>query len=496
MNTVEIFPWSANLETGIPEIDVQHQQLVKLINRLAGHVAYEADLPGLDEIFDELTAYAEYHFATEEAIWREVMPDDPWEIEHRRTHQTFIAEVMRLRSSHDGMSDDMAIDGILSFLCQWLAFHILYNDRCMAQAVIAIQRGQRPEDAKQQSSDSMNTAVRALIETVLAMYDRLSSRTMQLAKELATRKKLEAKLQLAGSVFDNTLESICIVDAAGNIIDANPAFCMSCEIERSVLLGMPLGALKSGLGDDEGAPVAWSTVSSTGHWSGTIQSRTPSGEITAEWLTLSAVRDANGDVGHYVAVFSSVGGLIQRQNAMEHWAHHDALTGLPNRLLLKDRFEQAVAQANRDGALLALCYLDLDEFKPINDHFGHAAGDHVLQVTAERILKELRAADTVARVGGDEFVILFNGVQHAGGQLTYVDRIIRTIRHPITLENANGSESVHVSASVGISLYPLDGHTLDELLHHADETLYRVKSAGKGSYQLYLARGKESPTVT
>lgn len=171
-------------------------------------------------------------------------------------------------------------------------------------------------------------------------------------------------------------------------------------------------------------------------------------------------------------------------------------TGLPNRLLLKDRFEQAIAQASRDGSLLALCYLDLDEFKPINDRLGHPAGDRVLQVTAERILMELRATDTVARVGGDEFVILLSGVQHAGEQLTYVDRIIRTIRHPITLENANGSESVHVSASVGISLYPLDGHTLDELLHHADETLYRVKSAGKGSYQLYLPVGKGSPTVT
>lgn len=196
MHTVEIFPWNANLETGIAEIDVQHQQLVKLINRLAGHVAYETDLPGLDEIFNELTAYAEYHFATEEAIWREVMPEDPWEVEHRKTHQTFIAEVMRFRKAREGMSDDMAIDGVLSFLCQWLAFHILYNDRCMAQAVVAIRRGQEPEEAKRQSSDSMNTAVRALIETVLAMYERLSSRTMQLAKELATRKKLEAKLLL------------------------------------------------------------------------------------------------------------------------------------------------------------------------------------------------------------------------------------------------------------------------------------------------------------
>ncbi|WP_374477181.1 bacteriohemerythrin [Zoogloea sp.] len=495
MHTVEIFPWNANLETGIAEIDVQHQQLVKLINRLAGHVAYETDLPGLEEIFNELTAYAEYHFATEEAIWREVMPEDPWEVEHRKTHQTFIAEVMRLRKAREGMSDDMAIDGVLSFLCQWLAFHILYNDRCMAQAVVAIRRGQEPEVAKRQSSDSMNTAVRALIETVLAMYERLSSRTMQLAKELATRKKLEAKLLLAGSVFDNTLESICIVDAAGNVIDANPAFCLSCERDKSVLLGMPLNALKSGLLDGENANEVWNAVSSTGHWSGTIQCRNPSGELSAEWLTLSAVRDANGDVGHYVAVFSSVGELIQRQNAMEHWAHHDALTGLPNRLLLKDRFDQAIAQASRDGSLLALCYLDLDDFKPINDHFGHAAGDHVLQVTAERILKELRATDTVARVGGDEFVILFNGVQHAGGQLTCIDRIIRAIRRPIPLDSPSDGESVHVSASFGISLYPLDGRTLEGLLHRADEALYRVKSTDKGSYQLYLAGGNGSPTV-
>ncbi|RTL28229.1 MAG: diguanylate cyclase, partial [Rhodocyclaceae bacterium] len=364
MNAVEIFPWSAHFETGIAEIDEQHQQLVRLVNRLASHLAYSSDLPGLDEIFGELAAYAQYHFATEEAIWHAALPDDPWEIEHHKTHQTFIDDVMRLRNTQGGKSIDMTVEEILSFLCQWLAFHILYNDRRMAQAVIAIRAGQAPEDAKRHSNGAMNSTVRALIETVLTMYDSLSNRTLQLVKELSARQKLEAKLRLAGSVFDNTLESICIIDDVGNIIDANPAFAQSCGTNRDELPGTPLATFKSGLGnDDSNAPAIWNAVNSSGHWSGAIQYRAPSGELSAEWLTLSAIRDGDDvGIGHYVAVFSSVGGLIQRQQAMEHWAHHDALTGLPNRLLLKDRLEQALAQARRGGGLLGVCYVDLDDF--------------------------------------------------------------------------------------------------------------------------------------
>ncbi|MBS0367636.1 MAG: bacteriohemerythrin [Proteobacteria bacterium] len=488
MNAVEIFPWSANFETGIAEIDEQHQQLVRLVNRLASHLAYSADLPGLDEIFGELAAYAQYHFATEEVTWHEALPDDPWEIEHRKTHQTFIDDVMRLRNTQAGKSTDMTVEEILSFLCQWLAFHILYSDRRMAQAVIAIRAGQTPEDAKRHSNGAMNSTVRALIETVLAMYDSLSNRTLQLMKELSARQKLEAKLRLAGSVFDNTLESICIIDDAGNIIDANPAFAQSCGTSRDELLGAPLATFKSGLGnDDNNAPAIWSAVNSSGHWSGAIQCRAPSGELSAEWLTLSSVR--NGDdfgIGHYVAVFSSVGGLIQRQQAMEHWAHHDALTGLPNRLLLKDRLEQALAQARRgSGGLLGVCYVDLDDFKPVNDTFGHAAGDHVLQVTAERIRKELRGTDTVARIGGDEFVILLNGLQEGSDRLACLDRIIEAIGQPIDLGHDGAGPSTRISASIGISFSPRDGRNADDLLHRADQALYQGKLAGKGGYRIY-----------
>lgn len=485
MNAVEIFPWNENFETGIEEIDVQHQQLVKLVNQLASHLAFQADLPRLDKIFDELAAYTQYHFATEEKIWHAVLPGDAWEIEHSKTHQSFIEDVMRLRNAQGAQSIDVTVEEILSFLCQWLAFHILYSDRRMAQAALAIRAGQAPEDAKRRSNGAMNSTVRALIETVLTMYDRLSNRTLQLVKELTTRQKLEAKLRLAGSVFDNTLEAICIVDAAGGIIDANPAFCQSCGTDRDALIGVPLAAFKSSLGDDDHAAVVWSTVNTTGHWSGAVQYRTPNGEFVAEWLTLSAIRDSSGDVGHYVAVFSSVGGLIQRQQAMEHWAHHDALTGLPNRLLLKDRLEQALAQSRRDRKLLAVCYLDLDDFKPVNDTFGHAAGDHVLQITAERIRKELRGTDTVARIGGDEFVILFSGLQQADERLACLERILDVIRQPISLTSDDAGDAARVSASIGVSLYPRDGENADALLQHADTALYQSKTAAKGGYRLY-----------
>ena len=481
MYSIQIFPWSENFETGLPQIDEQHHRLVELLNRLAGHLAYQSDIPVLDSIFNELTEYASYHFASEEEIWGRYLPEDPWEVEHRRVHGDFIAEVQRLRAEESYKPMEEVVEDILTFLCQWLAIHILESDKRMALAVLAVQAGCTPDEARLAAEKGMNGAVKLLVKAVLSMYESLSSRTLALMKEIAKREKVEAKLRLAANVFDNTSEAICITDAKGAIIEANPAFCQITEQDYRAVLGQSLVALKSGLKDDKMAAPIWQCVNDSDHWGGEISNRAPSGEIYAEWLSLSAVRDEAGEVFNYVAVFSSVGQLIQRQKTMEHIANHDPLTGLPNRLLLFDRLEQGMATAEREDKLMAVCYLDLDGFKPINDSCGHAAGDQVLREVARRLKSLLRNNDTVARLGGDEFVIVNNGLSGADSVPVFLERVLGELQQPIEVEGT----VVAVSASIGISLFPCDGGRAEALLRNADEALYQAKAAGKSCFRFY-----------
>jgi diguanylate cyclase (GGDEF)-like protein len=193
------------------------------------------------------------------------------------------------------------------------------------------------------------------------------------------------------------------------------------------------------------------------------------------------VHNEQGELVNYVAVFSNVGQLLEREQAMKHMANHDILTGLPNRVLLGDRLELALANAERLGESLAVCFLDLDGFKPVNDFFGHAAGDEVLKILSQRLKGLLRSNDTVARFGGDEFVILVGALHHPEDYRTFLDRVLATINQPI--EVAGGV--VQVSASIGVSLFPDNGTHAAELLQHADEAMYQAKRAGKSRYQLY-----------
>jgi diguanylate cyclase (GGDEF)-like protein/hemerythrin-like metal-binding protein/PAS domain S-box-containing protein len=481
MDNIEIFPWTENLKTGLPEIDEQHRRLVELLNLLASHVAYRADLPTLTSIFDQLAQYAVYHFSSEEAVWHESFPGDAWETAHTLMHQYFVAEVQRLRSEEGSNATEEVVEDVLSFLCHWLVFHILDSDKRMARAVLAVRAGYGVDEAKLQAERGMSGAVKVLVETVLSMYQTLSSRTLQLMKEISARQKVEAKLRLAAKVFDNTLESICIVDAAGLIVEANPAFCKASQRSYEQVVGQALAVLKTGLGDALVSASIWQSVKQAGHWSGELWSRAASGEPYVEWLTLSAVRNEQGELENYVAVFSNVGQLLQRQRTMEHMANHDALTGLPNRLLLNDRLEVAVANAERLGEWLAVCFLDLDGFKRINDLFGHAIGDEVLRAVSLRLKGLLRRNDTVARLGGDEFVILIGALHGPEECWPFLDRVLATIKQPI--EVAEGV--VEASASIGVSLFPNDGSHPDELLQRADEAMYQAKGAGKSCYQLY-----------
>lgn len=477
----EIFPWNDNFDTGIDSIDEQHRQLVQLLNKLASHLAYQSGVAMMEEVFDELTAYAVYHLESEEEIWHTYLPEDELENGHREEHAKFLSSVTAIKQGETDKPVEKIYEETLSFLSHWLAFHILESDKHLSLVVHALESGETLEQAKQYADQEMGGAKGVLIDTVLSMYDTLSSRTLQLIKEIAERQRTEAKLRLAAAVFDNTLESICITDAQRTIIDVNPAFSHSTGFSHEEIIGKNLMQLKAGSSHDAQADTRWATLQQQGHWSGSVVCRDKHGAIGEEWLTLTAIKDGDGAVSNYVAVFSSVSDLIKNQKELERIAHHDTLTGLPNRLLLLDRLTLATAHAQRNQSRIAVCYLDLDGFKAVNDHHGHGAGDELLREIALRLTGVVRSEDTVARLGGDEFVILLTELHLQEDYRALLERLLQEIGKPIEVEG----HTVGVSASIGISIYPDNTLEVEQLLQQADHAMYQAKRLGRNRYHSY-----------
>ena len=271
---------------------------------------------------------------------------------------------------------------------------------------------------------------------------------------------------------------ICITDAEANIVDMNPAFSQACNLSREALLGKNLKTLKSGFEDLDFSLALWETVNVKGHWCGEIQNRKASGEPDTDWLTLTSIRDGQGAIANYVAVFSNVSQLFQRQRNLEFIANHDPLTGLPNRILLTDRLKQAIANAERNRGLFAVCYLDLDGFKPINDRFGHAAGDQMLCEIAKRLQSVVRNNDTVARVGGDEFVVVLEEIKSRDECDVTLDRLLEAVGQPISVGNA----SANVTISIGYAIFPHEANDAESLLKLADQAMYLAKNSGKSFF--------------
>jgi diguanylate cyclase (GGDEF)-like protein/PAS domain S-box-containing protein len=282
-------------------------------------------------------------------------------------------------------------------------------------------------------------------------------------------------------VFASSQEGILISDADNRIIDVNPAFTRITGYSREDVLGQDPRCLSSGRQDAEFYAAMWAAIEAQGGWQGEIWNRRKSGEAYPELLSINVVTDAQGQLRHYVGVFSDITALKAHEAELDRIAHYDVLTGLPNRRLLGDRLDQAVARARRSGRILAICYLDLDGFKPINDRYGHDAGDRMLVEIARRLQRASRGDDTLARLGGDEFVLLWNDILQDSECVLALDRILGEVAAPVEIDGA----LVAVSASIGVTLFPRDNADADSLLRHADQAMYRAKEDGKNRFHLY-----------
>ncbi len=302
-------------------------------------------------------------------------------------------------------------------------------------------------------------------------------------EDITERKVSEADLRIAAIAF-NTQESMLVTNATMHILRVNQAFTNLFGYTAAEALGQTPRLLQSGRHDKEFYTAMWADIGTKGTWQGEVWNRRKNGEVFPEWLTITAVYDAAGLVTHYVATHTDITQRKAVEDEIRHLAFYDPLTFLPNRRLLRDRLKQSVAQAKRAGTLMALLFVDLDKFKPVNDRYGHAVGDQLLQAVAHRLNTCVREADTVARVGGDEFVLLLPLITAPADAVLVAEKLHAVLRQVFILA---GGIPVNISSSTGIAIYPEHGSDEAELTHHADAAMYQAKAAGRDRFVVFDA---------
>ena len=309
--------------------------------------------------------------------------------------------------------------------------------------------------------------------------DALSHANRELELRLADR-------ELIAAVFDSTVEAIIVTDEAGLILQVNPALSRITGFAPAEVLGKPVSRLKSGRHTREFFAGMWRALARDGCWQGEVWNRRKDGEVYVVWLSIARV-SGGGQPVRFVATLTDITQRKELEEALRHRAYHDPLTELPNRALFADRLRVALLQAQRHERSLALCFIDLDWFKPVNDRLGHAAGDDLLVEAARRMKCSVRATDTLARLGGDEFAALLTEVGSRAEVEEVAGRMVADLARPFALK----AGTAHISCSIGIALFPEHGADLEALQHSADAALYEVKDAGRNGFRIYAKRGPD-----
>lgn len=295
------------------------------------------------------------------------------------------------------------------------------------------------------------------------------------------RDRAQAQLRLAERAFQHAAEGILVTDAEARILSVNPAFETITGYPAEEVLGENPRLLQSGRHSASEYRNLWAALLSVGQWRGELWNRRKNGALYPQWSTISAVRDEQGAITHFVGIFSDISNAKAAQERIDFLAHHDALTGLPNRSLVRERLIHALAAARRESKSVALLFIDLDRFKTVNDTLGHPAGDELLSEAGRRMSGVLRESDTLARIGGDEFVLLLEAPADADDATRVARKLLKVMGSPVQI----AGQALVVTASIGISLYPNDGEDADTLIRHADRAMYEAKQQGRNSFQFF-----------
>lgn len=308
-------------------------------------------------------------------------------------------------------------------------------------------------------------------------------------RDITETRRSREQMQLAAQVLENSIEGIQVTDASGMVQMVNPAFTFITGYSSEVVVGEEGFITRMDEADSSVVEDMWAGLKGKGRWSGEVWSRRKDGEAYPKWLNVSVIKDSLGNVVNYICIFRDMTFIKHREEKIKYLANHDPLTGLPNRLLFEDRLDVALARAERHRGSLALLFIDLDDFKLVNDRLGHAMGDLLLQQLAGRLVACVRGEDTVARFGGDEFLMILQGIKDTEDAEEAARRVLGNLDRPFLLKG----QEVSVSASVGITIYPQDGKQPDVLIKNADLAMYGAKAKGQNKFNLFTSDLNSTP---
>lgn len=317
--------------------------------------------------------------------------------------------------------------------------------------------------------------------TITEMLDGDEVQLIGVIRDITERKRAEEQLLLSRKVFETASEAIIITSRDSYVIDVNPAYELITGYSRAEMIGEKPSKAKSNRNNKEFYSQMWESINNTGRWAGEIWDRRKNGEAFPKWLTINAIRNAAGEVTHYVGIFSDITEQKAAEEQLEQLAYYDPLTRLPNRALYRERLERELLHVKRSGHTSALLFIDLDKFKQVNDTLGHDVGDDLLVAVAERLAGCVRVSDTVCRLGGDEFTVILSDTEGAEGVARVAQAIIEQLQRVFPLRG----HDVQIGGSVGIALIPKDAEDFVELNKKADIAMYHAKSSGRGNYQFY-----------
>lgn len=359
--------------------------------------------------------------------------------------------------------------------------HLAHFQACMESDEIAWKAGKPSHFTEVAQTAVSGLRIFEVIKSPIYNIDGSRRLLVVLGRDVTEKTQAEEKLKLAAQVLLNSREAVVITDADNSILSVNRAFTEVTGYTAEEVIGKNPRLLSSGRQSKEFYHMLWHQLEVEGSWRGEIWNRDKSGRIYPEWLDISMVRDQGGKVTHHIAIFSDITQRKETEQQLEFLAYHDPLTRLPNRLLLRDRFDKSSATSLRNKTTTALLFLDLDQFKNVNDTLGHEIGDQLLLGVAERLGDCVRDTDTISRLGGDEFVILLTDMQNIGMIAAIAQKVLENLATPFDI----GGHILGTSFSIGIALYPDDGTDFDTLLKLADAAMYYAKDCGRNTYRFY-----------
>lgn len=365
----------------------------------------------------------------------------------------------------------------------WIGLYVSAGDRARLAALLAVDASPSalPHELEYHVDTTKGQCLFRWHLTLIRDPAGVPASIAMMGSDITEWRRMGDRLRLNAQVFDSSNEAMVITDRQNNIIAVNRAFTRLTGYEREEAIGRNPRILSSGRQDAAFYQAMWKSIIEDGYWRGDIWDRRKDGSCYPKFLSITAIRDDAGEIVKYSAVFYDVSERKEMEAQLENLAHYDSLTGLPNRMLLHDRLEQAIATAERQRQHFALLFIDLDGFKPVNDAHGHAVGDEVLKLVGQRLNLVIRGMDTAARLGGDEFVVILTDIRNRENAERVAEKIIGELSLPYQV----AGETISISASIGASLYPSDQKAGDELLRTADEAMYRAKRDGKRRVKFY-----------